>query len=82
MMLNLSPELVQMQFAVCGDTRPLTDTWPLLRSGGVRAVSATGILGDPTGATAVEGSALLDRLTAQLILQVNEWVSPRAAELA
>jgi mycofactocin system creatininase family protein len=78
MMLCLTPELVQMDLAVCGDTRPLADTWPLLRTGGVRAVSANGILGDPTGATTAEGSVLLDRLTTQLILQVNEWVTPRA----
>ncbi len=35
---------------------------PILSTGGVRAVTATGVLGDPTGATADEGVALLDRL--------------------
>ena len=82
MMLSFTLDRVHMQLAVPGDTRPLADTWPLLRSGGVRAVSANGILGDPTGATALEGSALLDRLTADLIRQVDEWISPRAAESA
>jgi creatinine amidohydrolase len=78
MLLRLTPERVRMEFAVPGDTRPLTDTWPLLRARGVRAVSETGILGDPTGATAIEGQQLLDRLTADLIHQVDEWVAPRA----
>jgi mycofactocin system creatininase family protein len=82
MMLCLAPDLAQMDLAVAGDTRPLADAWPLLRTGGVRAVSATGILGDPTGATEVEGQQMLDRLTAELILQVNEWVAPRGVESA
>jgi creatinine amidohydrolase len=46
---------------------------PLLREGGVRAVSPTGVLGDPTGATAEEGKALLDKLTGQLVSQVDGW---------
>jgi mycofactocin system creatininase family protein len=82
MILSLAPERVRMELAVRGDTRPLADTWPLLRTGGIRAVTATGILGDPTGATPDEGAALLDRLTADLIHQVNGWVPADAAESA
>jgi mycofactocin system creatininase family protein len=82
MLLSLSPERVRMQLAAAGDTRPLAETWPLLRSGGVRAVTATGVLGDPTGSTADEGRALLDRLTAELVRQVDEWVPPAAAASA
>ena len=59
-----------MDRAVPGDTRPLGETWPELRPAGVRAVSETGILGDPTGATAEAGRALLDALAADLIGQV------------
>ena len=40
------------------------ETWPLLRAGGVRAVSESGVLGDPTGANAAEGATLLDDLAA------------------
>jgi creatinine amidohydrolase len=78
MMLSLSSGRVQLDRAVRGDTRPLNDIWPLLRSGGVRAVSPNGILGDPTGATAAEGRTMLERLTADLVHQVYEWVTPRA----
>src|SRR5206468_979350 len=66
MMLALTPERVQMRHAAPGDTRPLAQTWPLLRTGGVRVVSDSGVLGDPTGADASEGSALLDHFVAVL----------------
>jgi mycofactocin precursor peptide peptidase len=71
--LALSPDRVQMSNAEPGDTRPLAQTWPLLRAGGVRAVSDSGILGDPTGAHAGEGRALLDDLAGALIRAVDEW---------
>ena len=73
MLLHLSPARVLMDRATAGDTRPLAQTWPLLRSGGVRAVSESGVLGDPAGATAGEGRDLLDELAAQLIGQVAAW---------
>ena len=53
--------------------RPLAETLPLLRSGGVRAVSPSGVLGDPTGATADEGRALLESLTDDLLAFVARW---------
>jgi mycofactocin precursor peptide peptidase len=73
MLLHLSPARVRMDRAAAGDTRPLAQTWPLLRTGGVRAVSANGVLGDPAGAAAGEGEALLGMLAGQLIGQVNAW---------
>ena len=74
MLLALDPARVQMDRAVPGDTRPLSQTWPQLRTAGVRAVSETGILGDPTGATAKAGRALLDALAADLIRDVSAWL--------
>ncbi|WP_020658594.1 mycofactocin biosynthesis peptidyl-dipeptidase MftE [Amycolatopsis benzoatilytica] len=73
--LALHPEAVQMDRAVPGDRRPLRDLLPLLRDGGVRAVTDTGVLGDPTGAGAEEGRDLLDDLTAQLVAHVRDWTS-------
>lgn len=73
MLLTLTPERVRMDHAVLGDTRPLAEIWPMLRSGGVRAVSESGILGDPTGAHAGEGTALLNELAAALIRDVAAW---------
>jgi mycofactocin precursor peptide peptidase len=73
MMLHLAPARVRMASAAPGDTRPLAEIWPLLRAGGVRAVSESGVLGDPAGATAGAGRALLDGLSAALIREVAAW---------
>jgi mycofactocin system creatininase family protein len=79
MLLALSPELVQMELAAPGDTRPIAEIWPLLRERGVRAVTETGVLGDPTGANAAEGIGLLDRLAAELLAAVAAWRAPVTA---
>ena len=46
---------------------------PALRSGGVRAVAANGVLGDAAGASAEEGRALLARAVAELVAFVDAW---------
>jgi creatinine amidohydrolase len=73
MLLALAPERVDMALAEVGDTRPLAEMLPLLRAGGVRAVSPSGVLGDPTGATAADGRALLDSLAGDLLAFVAGW---------
>jgi mycofactocin system creatininase family protein len=73
MLLALTPDRVRMASAVVGDNRPLAVLMPMLRTGGVRAVSAVGVLGDPTSATADEGRALLDRLGGALVAEVETW---------
>jgi mycofactocin system creatininase family protein len=73
MSLAIAPQRVALRAAVVGDTRPLAEIWPLLRVAGVRAVSASGVLGDPTGAHPAEGVALLDRLAGELIDMVDAW---------
>ena len=73
MMLHLAPALVRMASAAPGDTRPLAEIWPVLRARGVRAVSESGVLGDPSGATADAGRTLLDGLAAALIREVAAW---------
>ena len=76
--LALRPGSVRMDRSVPGNTRPLAELMPSLRARGVRAVSPSGILGDPAGATAAAGEALLDTLAAALISQVGQW-HPEAA---
>ncbi|WP_174187674.1 mycofactocin biosynthesis peptidyl-dipeptidase MftE [Nocardia barduliensis] len=71
--LALAPERVRGDRAAAGDTRPLAELLPLLRAGGVRAVSANGVLGDPSGASAAEGAALLERLSTDLIDRTRLW---------
>jgi creatinine amidohydrolase len=71
--LALAPDRVRLEHAEAGDTRPLTELMPELRRSGVRAVSRNGVLGDPAGASAAEGAALLGRLFADLLAAVDAW---------
>jgi creatinine amidohydrolase/Fe(II)-dependent formamide hydrolase-like protein len=71
--LALAPDRVRPGRAEAGNTRPLTDLMPELRRSGVRAVSPNGVLGDPAGASAAEGAALLGRLLADLLAAVDAW---------
>ncbi|MEA5362877.1 mycofactocin biosynthesis peptidyl-dipeptidase MftE [Amycolatopsis sp., V23-08] len=71
--LALRPGAVRMDRAEPGDRRPLGELLPLLREGGVRAVTVTGVLGDPTAATAEEGRELLARLVEALVSHVDAW---------
>lgn len=73
MMLAISPELVRMEQARPGNTQPLGDLLDDMAEGGVRAVSTSGVLGDPTNASAVHGRALLTRLSIDLVAAVDEW---------
>ncbi|MGH2894846.1 MAG: mycofactocin biosynthesis peptidyl-dipeptidase MftE, partial [Solirubrobacteraceae bacterium] len=58
-MLALRPETVALDRAAAGNTAPLGTLIGPLRDGGVRAVSANGVLGDPTTASAAAGAELL-----------------------
>jgi creatinine amidohydrolase len=60
--LALDPRRVRRERAESGDVRPLAQVAEILRRGGVRAVSRNGVLGDPTGANADAGEALITGL--------------------
>lgn len=66
LLLHLAPELVRLDLAAAGDCRPLAEILPTLISGGVGAVSANGVLGDPAGASAEEGRAVLEAMVSDL----------------
>ena len=72
-MLHVEPAVPVGRRAVAGVTTPLGELLPRLRAEGVRAVSPTGILGDPAGASAREGAALLDGLVARLVAAAGAW---------
>jgi mycofactocin precursor peptide peptidase len=72
-LLALDPRAVRQDAAEPGATAPLADLLPALRAGGVAAVSRNGVLGDPTGATAVDGERLLRELTAALRDLLTRW---------
>ncbi|MCU1588040.1 MAG: putative creatininase [Frankiales bacterium] len=56
-----------------GAVAPLTALLPRLRAEGVRAVSPNGVLGDASGATADEGTALLASALDELVRFVEQW---------
>jgi creatinine amidohydrolase/Fe(II)-dependent formamide hydrolase-like protein len=62
MMLHLAPERVRVDLAEPGVIDPVATLLPALVSWGVRAVSPNGVLGDPSGASAVEGARLVEGL--------------------
>jgi creatinine amidohydrolase len=66
LMLAIAPPRVDRGRAEAGDRRPAAELLPRLRAAGVRAVSANGVLGDPEGASAEEGRALLRAAAADL----------------
>ncbi len=72
LMLALAPELVGAS-RYRGNVTPLAELMPRLREEGVRAVSPNGILGDPRGASAEEGHAMLAEARADLAATVEAW---------
>ncbi|MCF6744446.1 mycofactocin biosynthesis peptidyl-dipeptidase MftE [Blastococcus sp. KM273128] len=73
LMLHVEPDQVRRDRAVTGETTPIRALLPRLRAEGVRAVSPTGVLGDPSGAGAEEGARLLDGLVGRLTAAVGTW---------
>ena len=73
MMLAIAPTMVRMSRAEAGRPEPIVDLIDELRAEGVRAVSPNGVLGDPRGATAGHGKAMLTRLIIDLVAAVDEW---------
>jgi len=73
LLLYLRPDLVRADRAVAGETRPLTEVIDALRAGGTAAVSPNGVLGDPAGASADEGRALLAAVTAAAATAIRSW---------
>ena len=71
LMLALAPDQVYLERAVAGPVPAMAE---LVRSG-VRAVSESGVLGDPTTASGAEGARLFAELAAQLVEAVSGWAS-------
>lgn len=67
LMMHLRPESVRLDRAEAGNTQPLNEILPAMRSGGVAAVSANGVLGDPAGASAAEGERVLAAMVADVV---------------
>jgi len=67
LMLHLRPESVRLDRAAAGNTEPLGEILPAMVAGGVAAVSPNGVLGDPAGASAVEGERVLKAMVVDVL---------------
>jgi mycofactocin precursor peptide peptidase len=75
--LELAPGRVRLDRAEPGNTRPIAELMPVLRTSSVREVSPNGVLGDPAGASAAEGAVLLAALVTDLSACVDAWGAGR-----
>jgi creatinine amidohydrolase len=75
LLLALAPGTVRPAAAERGTVAPVSELLPLLRAQGVRAVSANGVLGDPSGATAADGALLVALLVTDLCEAITPWRS-------
>ena len=73
LLLHLSPGLVRADAAQAGNTEPLAGLMPRMRAGGVRAVSDSGVLGDPTTATAQAGADLFAAMVDDCVARLRRW---------
>lgn len=70
-LMALGSEHLVLDKAAVGNIRPIHELMPALRSGGVAAVSPTGVLGDPSEASVAYGEELFERWTVELVAAVE-----------
>lgn len=73
LMLAIAPERVALDQAAAGAVEPIEQLMPRLLAAGVQPVSPNGVLGDPAGASADEGRALLAAEVTRLAEAVGAW---------
>lgn len=73
-LLHLSPGDVQTDQFLVGNDAPLRELLPSMRRGGIAAVSEIGVLGDPTTATAAEGSRIFAEMVEDCLGRICRWV--------
>ncbi|MHC9296784.1 mycofactocin biosynthesis peptidyl-dipeptidase MftE [Mycobacterium sp. LTG2003] len=76
-LLHISPGDVWTDELVQGNTAPLPELMPRLRSGGIAAVSELGVLGDPTTATAAEGERIFAEMVNGCADRIMRWQPDR-----
>ncbi|MEM9516853.1 MAG: mycofactocin biosynthesis peptidyl-dipeptidase MftE [Actinomycetota bacterium] len=69
LMLAIDPGLVRLEHAAAGAATTIDE----LRERGVAAVSPSGVLGDPTGASGGEGDEFIAAFVDDLLLHVERW---------
>jgi creatinine amidohydrolase len=73
LMLALAPERVRFELASPGNVDPIERLFDDLVESGVRPLAESGVLGDPTGASAEEGEQLLATAVADLVRTIGAW---------
>jgi mycofactocin system creatininase family protein len=69
LMLAIDPGLVRLELAAPGVDAALDD----LRERGVRPISPSGVLGDPSGASGREGERFIARFVDDLVHEIERW---------
>lgn len=72
-MLALDPDRVALERAEAGNVDPIERLFADLVESGVRPLAESGVLGDPTGASAEEGEQLLGSGVADLVRTIGAW---------
>lgn len=73
LLLHISPKVVRAERCAPGNTESLADLMPRLRRGGVTAVSGSGVLGDPTTASAQAGARIFAGVVDDCVRRVRQW---------
>ena len=68
-MLAIDPGLVRFELAEAGPDTTIDE----LRARGVRAVSPSGVLGDPNGASGREGDRFIATFVDDLVHEIEKW---------
>lgn len=78
LMLHLRPEVVHQDRAVAGTVEPVSSLLERMVTGGVAAVSPSGVLGDPRAADADKGRRLLSDLVNRTVTRLNTAATDNA----
>ncbi|ORA61207.1 mycofactocin biosynthesis peptidyl-dipeptidase MftE [Mycobacteroides franklinii] len=73
LLLHISPDVVRREEALAGNSAPLRELMAPMRAGGVAAVSAIGVLGDPTTASSQDGARMFATMTRRCADAVHRW---------
>ena len=76
-LLHISPTDVWVDERLPGNSAPLAQLMPMMRQGGVAAVSELGVLGDPTTATAEDGERILTEMVDACLRRIARWAPDR-----
>lgn len=75
LLLHLAPEVVRLDRIEAGELRPWSEVRDEVLAGGVAAVSANGVLGDPRDGSAVAGAELFAQICSRVEAEMAAWAN-------